>query len=475
VAVSARFPTWLAARRSNGGLNGRSNGKSGRSNGQSPEAQREKAVRAVLKATAERDISFLRLWFTDVLGFMKSFAIPAEELEKAFTHGVVFDGSAIQGFARRREEDLLARPDPFTFQLLPWRPESQTATMFCDILTLEGDQFPGDPRAVLRRQVAECESLGLHPFFGPEIEFFLFQDEGGTTLLDHGTYFDVTTIDVSSDFRKTVIRYLEQLGIPVEESHHEVAESQHEIDLRFAPAMTMADSIMTFRLAVKEAARESGIYATFMPKPIQAAWGNGMHLHLTLLRDGGNAFASLDPSGLSPEGRAFVAGVLANARAITAITNQWVNSYKRLVPGFEAPVQVSWGRANRSALVRVPPARNGDARVEIRSPDPACNPYLAFAAILGAGLEGIRFDLELLPELTEDEESTDPLELDAGGIEHLPESLGEAVLELEESALVRRILGDHVLDWIVRNKLEEWESYRVQVTPFELERYLPVL
>jgi glutamine synthetase len=464
MAVSVRAPGWLSRRRTNG-----------HPNGDHREAGREQAIRSVLKVASENDISFLRLWFTDVLGFMKSFAIPAEELEKAFGRGVIFDGSAIQGFARGREEDLVARPDPYTLQLLPWRPESPTAAMFCDVSTPEGVPFPGDPRAVLRRQVAECASLGLSPYFGPEIEFFLFQDDRGTELLDHGTYFDVTTIDVSSDFRKKVIRYLEQLGIPVEESHHEVAESQHEIDLRFASALTMADSIMTFRLTVKEAAREAGIYATFMPKPIQTAWGSGMHLHLTLLRDGVNALGSADPPGLSAEGQAFVAGILAHGRAITAITNQWVNSYKRLVPGFEAPVNVSWGRATRSAMVRVPPARHGETRIEIRSPDPACNPYLSFAAILGAGLDGIRSGLELPAELTEDLESMNEEEQASRGIQRLPESLAEAVLEMERSALVRRVLGDHVLDWIVRNKLEEWSSYRARVTPFELERYLAVL
>jgi glutamine synthetase len=446
-----------------------------RASAHDPESRRREAVRAVMKAAAENEVGFLRLWFTDVLGFMKSFAIPAEELEKAFDQGVTFDGSAIEGFARQREEDLVARPDPFSFQILPWRPESKTATMFCDIFTPDGQPFAGDPRAVLRRQLAELDAAGLRSFVGPEIEFFLFQNDGGTELLDRGTYFDVTTMDVASDFRKTVIRYLEQLGIPVEESHHEVAASQHEIDLRFADALTMADSVMTFRLAVKEAAREFGIYATFMPKPIQGAWGSGMHLHLTLMRGEDNALASEDPSGLSAEGRAFVAGLLAHARAITGVTNQWVNSYKRLVPGFEAPVFVCWGRSNRSALVRVPPARDGAARIEIRSPDPACNPYLAFALILGAGLDGIRAGMELPPEATQTLEAMTPAELAAGEIRPLPESLAEAVAEMERSELVRRVLGDFVLEWIVRNKLGEWHDYRSQVTPFEIERYMSVL
>lgn len=439
------------------------------------EGRRAEAVRRVLKAASENDIGFLRLWFTDVLGFLKSFAIPAEELERAFAQGVTFDGSAIEGFARERESDLIARPDPFTLQILPWRREPPTATMFCDIFTPDGRPFPADPRSVLRRQMAGFESMGMAPFVGPEIEFFLFRDEGGTDLLDQGTYFDVTTADVASDFRRTVTRYLEQLGIPVEASHHEVAASQHEIDLRFADALTMADSIMTFRLTVKEAARESGIYATFMPKPIQGAWGSGMHLHLTLSEGERNVFRGDDPSGLSTEGRRFIAGVLAHARAITAVTNQWVNSYKRLIPGFEAPVFVCWSRTARSALVRVPAARDGAARIEIRSPDPACNPYLAFALILGAGLDGIRSHLELPPEAVDSPEEMSEEEREKAGIEPLPETLAEAVLVLSRSDLVRSVLGEELLEWFVRNKLEEWGDYRTRITPLELERYLPSL
>ena len=438
-------------------------------------ADDEGSVAAVLRAAREYEVGFVRLWFTDVLGFLKSFAIPAEELERAFANGVTFDGSAVEGFARRREEDLVARPDPTTFQLLPWRAETPTAGMFCDIYSPDGQSFGGDSRSVLRRQIAELQNAGLVPYIGPEIEFFLFRDESGAEPLDRGTYFDVTTMDVSSDFRATVIRYLERLGIPVEESHHEVAASQHEIDLRFADALTMADSVMTFRLTVKEAAREAGIYATFMPKPIQGAWGSGMHLHVALMNGDANAFASDDGTGLSSLGRAFVGGVLAHAPAMTAVTNQWVNSYKRLIPGYEAPVFVCWGRHTRSALVRVPPARDGGTRVEIRSPDPACNPYLATALVLAAGLDGIRNGSDLPPESPEDLESMSERERRALGIGPLPDSLAEALAAFESSELVRSVLGSDLMEWFVRNKMDEWREYRAQVTPFEIDRYLSKL
>lgn len=446
-----------------------------RRGGDSKASSRDNAVRQVARAATDSGIGFLRLWFTDVLGFLKSFAIPVEELERAFDQGVMFDGSAIEGFARQTESDLVAKPDPFTFQLLPWRPEPGTGSMFCDIYTPEGQPFDADPRAILRRQVGEYEALGLVPHIGPEIEFFLFRDESGTELLDKGTYFDVTTMDVSSDFRKKVIRYLEQLGIPVEASHHEVAASQHEIDLRFADAQTMADSVMTFRLTVKEAAREFGIYATFMPKPIAGAWGSGMHLHITLMRGDKNALATDKDGELSSEGQSFVAGLLKHAPSITAVTNQWVNSYKRLVPGYEAPAYVCWGRNNRSALVRVPAARGGSARIEFRSPDPACNPYLAFALILAAGLDGMSSGLILPPEALSSPEEMSADELRAAGTRPLPETLADAIAEMERSDLVRKVLGDHVIEWIVRNKLGEWDDYRSRVTPLELERYLALL
>ena len=348
-------------------------------------------VRAfVLRTAEEREIRFIRLWFTDILGFLKSFAIPAEELQEALTEGVGFDGSSIDGFARVQEADMVAHPDPSTFQILPWRPGmAGVARMFCDIRTPEGTLFEGDPRAVLRRAMSRASDLGLSFYVGSEIEFFLFGNSKTPEPLDVGTYFDLTPLDVGSDFRRRVIDYLEQFGVPVKDSHHAIAASQHEVDLRHTDALTMADSVMTFRLAVKEVAQELDVYATFMPKPIQGVDGSSLHTHMSLFEGDRNAF--FDPTDryyLSKTARSFVAGLLRHAREISAVTNQWVNSYKRLVPGFEAPLYVCWGVSNRSALVRVPltkPGKEAAARIEYRAPDPACNPYLAFALILTAG------------------------------------------------------------------------------------------
>ena len=329
----------------------------------------------VIRTAEERGIRFIRLWFTDILGFLKSFAIPAEELPEALSEGVGFDGSAIDGFARVQEADMVAHPDPSTFQILPWRPGmSGVARMFCDIRTPEGTLFEGDPRAVLRRAIARANDMGLSFYVGPEIEYFLFRDSTTPEPLDVGTYFDLTPLDVGSDFRRRVIDYLEQLGVPVKDSHHAIAASQHEVDLRHTDALTMADSVMTFRLAVKEVAQELGVYATFMPKPLQGVDGSSMHTHMSLFEGGRNAF--FDPTDryyLSKTGRSFVAGLLRHAREISAVTNQWVNSYKRLVPGFEAPLYVCWGVSNRSALVRVPltkPGKEASARIEYRAPTP---------------------------------------------------------------------------------------------------------
>jgi glutamine synthetase len=432
----------------------------------------------VLRTVEERDIRFIRLWFTDVLGFLKSFAITPAELEAAFEEGMGFDGSAIEGFARVQESDMLARPDPSTFQILPWRPDQQgVARMFCDILTPEGEPFSGDPRAVLRRQIARAQDMGFTFYLGPELEYFYFKDSTGTEGLDQGGYFDLTPLDVASDLRKRTVLYLESMGISVESVHHEVAPSQHEIVLRDTDALTMADNVMTARLAVKEVAQEAGVYATFMPKPIQGAWGSGMHTHMALYEGERNTFADTDdPAGLSKIGRAFIAGLLKQARAMTPILNQWVNSYKRLVPGYEAPVYICWARRNRSALLRIPGAGKGnDVRVEVRSPDPACNPYLAFSALLGAGLAGIADNEELPPEATEDIYSMTEAERRAEGIASLPENLFEAVEAMEGSQLLRDALGDHVFEYFIRNKRAEWESYKAYVSPWEIERSLPIL
>ncbi|HEX9712449.1 MAG TPA: glutamine synthetase family protein [Actinomycetota bacterium] len=432
----------------------------------------------VLRTVEERDIRFIRLWFTDVLGFLKSFAITPAELEAAFEEGMGFDGSAIEGFAREKEADMVARPDPSTFQVLPWRPDQQgVARMFCDILTPEGSPFAGDPRFVLRKTLQRAQEMGFEFYLGPELEYFYFRSSEGTEGLDQGGYFDLTPLDVASDLRKRTVAYLEQMGISVESVHHEVAPSQHEIVLRDADALTMADSVMTARLAVKEVAQEAGVYATFMPKPIQGAWGSGMHTHMALYEGERNAFVDPEePMGMSKVARAFIAGILQHAHEITPVLNQWVNSFKRLVPGYEAPVYICWARRNRSALLRVPGAGQGrDIRVEVRSPDPACNPYLAFAALLAAGLKGIADNTDLPPEATEDIHSMTDAERRAHGIASLPEDLYEAIAAMEGSALLRETFGEQLFEHFIRNKRAEWKAYRAYVSPWEIERSLPIL
>lgn len=429
----------------------------------------------VLRTVEERDIRFIRLWFTDVLGFLKSFAITPAELELAFDEGMGFDGSAIEGFARVAESDMLARPDASTFTILPWRPDQQgVAKMFCDVLTPDGAPSPADPRAALRRVLDRTREAGFEAYLGPELEYFYFKDQTSTIPLDQGGYFDLTPLDVAGDLRKRTVMFLEQMGISVESVHHEVAPSQHEIVLRDTDALSCADNIMTARLAVKEVAQSAGIYATFMPKPIEGAWGSGMHTHLALYQGDQNAFADPDdPLGLSKVGRAFIAGVLAHARGMTLVLNQWVNSYKRLVPGFEAPTYACWARRNRSALLRLTGGTNPG--IEIRSPDPACNPYLAFAVIIGAGMQGVADGLELPPEADDDVASLSAAELRALAIEPLPGDLHEAVLALEADPLIREILGEHVADFVTRNKRNEWQSYQRYVSPWELGRNLPIL
>jgi glutamine synthetase len=447
----------------------------------------DKQQEYVLRTVEERDIRFIRLWFTDVLGFLKSVAITAAELEGAFAEGIGFDGSAIDGFARVQESDMLAVPDAGTFQVLPWRPESQgVARMFCDIVTPEGEPFAADPRHVLRRNLSRASELGFTFYIHPEMEFFLFPSSTELRPLDSGTYFDMTPLDIQQDFRRQAINTLEKMGISVEYSHHEVAPSQHEIDLRYADALQMADNIMTFRLVVKETALARGVYATFMPKPIEGEWGNGMHLHVSLFEGDRNAFHDdADEYHMSKVAKAFTAGVLRHAREITAVTNQWVNSYKRLshglpgpFPSGEAPVYISWGRNNRSALVRVPiykPRKAASTRIEYRAPDPACNPYLAFSVILAAGLRGIEEGYELPPEAEDNIYEMTAAERAAAGIERLPADLGEALREMERSELVAEALGEHVFSFFLRNKRQEWNAYSNHVTPYELERYLPLL
>src|SRR5438132_2580179 len=438
-----------------------------------------KEAEYVLRTVEERGIRFIRLWFTDVLGFLTSFAITPQELEGAFAEGMGFDGSSIEGFARIQESDMVARPDPSTFQIIPWRSEEHVARMFCDIYNPDGTPFDGDPRFVLKRQLQRAAELGFTFYVGPELEYFYFRNSEGTEFLDHGGYFDLTPLDVATDYRKQTVGYLEAMGIPVEYVHHEVAPSQHEIDLRYADALTMADNVMTYRLTVKEAAQEFGVYATFMPKPVLGVNGNGMHTHQSLFKGDRNAFFEQgDEYHLSTVAKRYIAGVLAHAAEITLVANQWVNSYKRLVPGYEAPVYICWARRNRSALVRVPmykPGKESATRVEFRSPDPACNPYLAFAAMLGAGLTGIENEYDLPPEASNNIYAMSEDERRAAGIEALPEDLFEAIAAAEGSELLRDIVGDHVFEYLVRNKREEWNEYKAYVTPYELERYLPLL
>jgi glutamine synthetase len=433
----------------------------------------------VLRALEERDVRFVRLWFTDVLGFLKSVAVAPAELEGAFAEGMGFDGSSIEGFSRIQESDMVARPDPSTFQLIPWRAEAQVARMFCDVQNPDGSSFDGDPRSVLKRQLRRAADLGFTFYVGPELEYFYFRSVDDPSFLDQGGYFDETPLDVATDWRKRTVAYLEAMGIPVEYVHHEVAPSQHEIDLRYTDALTMADNVMTYRLTVKEVAQEFGIYATFMPKPVMGVNGSGMHTHQSLFAGDRNAFFQEgDEYHLSKVAKHYIAGLLAHAPELTLLTNQWVNSYKRLVPGFEAPVYVCWARRNRSALVRVPmykPGKEGATRIEFRSPDPACNPYLAFAAMLAAGLEGVENEYELPPEASNNIYEMTAEERAAAGIRSLPEDLNEAIHAAQDSKVLRECLGEHVHEFLIRNKREEWDAYKAYVTPYELERYFPIL
>ena len=430
---------------------------------------------------AERDIRFVRFWFTDILGQLKSFSINAGELDEAFERGMGFDGSSITGFNAIEESDMVAVPDPATFAVLPWRPEEQgVARIFCDIRTPEGTAYEGDPRHVLRRAIDRAGAMGFEVFnVGPELEYFLFKDNTGTEVLDEGGYFDLTTLDAGSDVRRETVLALEQLGIDVEYSHHESGPSQHEIDMRHAPALKAADDVMTYRITVKELAMKYGWHATFMPKPLFGQNGSGMHTHMSLTRDGHNAFFDADdPYFLSDVGKAFIAGQLRHARELSSIFAQWVNSYKRLVPGYEAPVYVAWSRRNRSALVRVPlhhPGKEQSTRMELRCPDPACNPYLTFAALLQAGLEGIEKGYELPEPMEKNLYHLAPDDRRRLGIEQLPETLGEAIELTADSELVLRTFGEHTFNRYVEIKRQEWEDYRVQVTQWELARYLPVL
>ena len=438
----------------------------------------------VLRTIEERGVKFVRLWFTDVAGTLKSVAIAPAEVEGAFAEGLGFDGSAIEGLSRSYEADMLAQPDPSTFQILPWRGEiDPTARMFCDIMTPDGQPAAADPRNVLRRALAKASDLGFSFYIHPEIEFYLLKSSQigpeGPIPVDRAGYFDNVPGGTAHDFRRRAVSMLEQLGISVEFSHHEGGPGQNEIDLRYADALTMADNIMTFRTVIKEVAIEQGVYATFMPKPFTEHPGSGMHTHMSLFEGDTNAF--YDASGqyhLSKVGRQFIAGLLRHAPEITAVTNQYVNSYKRLWGGGEAPSFVCWGHNNRSALIRVPlykPDKGQSSRIEYRAIDSAANPYLAYALLLAAGLKGIENEYEL-PAETEDNvwDLTDS-ERRAMGIQPLPQSLDHAIRKLEESELAAETLGEQVFSYVLANKQAEWSAYRAQVTPFELKQNFETL
>ena len=432
----------------------------------------QKSLEFVLRAAQERHVKFVQLWFTDILGMLKSVAIITEELPSALEEGITFDGGAIEGFARQNESDMIAMPDANTFCILPFAgTEGSVARMICDIVEPDGAATGVDPRFILKRQLKIAAEMGYTFYVGPEVEYFYFkQPAEGEPLrpvpLDNGNYFDLTAMDAATPLRRKTALALEKMEIGVESSHHEGAPSQHEIDLRYTDALTMADSLMTFRLVVKEIAAESGCFATFMPKPTAHHNGSGMHVNMSLFRGGKNAFHDKkDAEHLSPIARQYIAGLLRHARELTLFTNQWVNSYKRLVPGFEAPTRVTWAQKNRADLVRVPsykPGRDASRRVEYRSPDAACNPYLVFALLLAAGLEGIKNGYQLPAEMDENAQV-------------LPANLNEAIQVAQESELARRVLGDVLFEKLLDNKRMEWENYRSQVHEYELNRYLSIL
>lgn len=434
----------------------------------------------VLKIVRDKEVKFIRLWFTDILGQVKSFALTPRELEHALENGMGFDGSSITGYQDIEESDMIAMPDPSTFQLIPWRAaNSSVGRMICDVLEPGGAPYQGDPRHILKLALERAKKMGFDYYIGPELEYYYFKNDLATEVLDRGSYFDLTTLDVASDLRKDTILALEKMGIKVEYSHHEVGPSQHEIDMKYDNAMNMADSVITYRIVVKEIASLNNVYATFMPKPIFGEAGNGMHTHQSLFKGPTNAFFSSDDQYfLSPVAKSFIAGQLQHSCEICSIFAQWVNSYKRLVPGYEAPVYIAWSQRNRSALIRVPKYHPGEehaTRIELRSPDPACNPYLTFAVMLHAGLEGIEKNYELPAPMDKNLYHLSASERERLGIKSLPDSLGEAISLTAQSELVKKALGDHIFSRYIELKRAEWEEYRIQLTPYEIRKYLPII
>jgi len=441
---------------------------------------RPKTKSEIMKLAKEFKVRYIRLWFTDVLGFLKGFTITIDELPRALGDGMGFDGSSIEGFARIEESDMIARPDPATFAILPWESKEQpVARMFCDIYKPDGKPFAGDPRYVLKKNLERAQKMGYTYYVGPELEYFYFNNPKNTVVLDKGGYFDLTPLDVAQNVRNETVSALEDLGIIVEYSHHEVASSQHEIDLRYCEALSMADNVMTYRLVAKEIAQTKGLHATFMPKPVFGINGSGMHTHQSLFKGASNAF--FEKKGeyhLSKIAKQFISGLLKHAPEITSVTNQWVNSYKRLVPGYEAPVYICWAQMNRSALIRVPmykPGKEKSTRIEYRVPDPACNPYLAFSVMLSAGLEGIERGYELGEPANDNIYHMTAEGRERSKIKSLPEDLFEAIKITEKSELVKKTLGEQLFNYFIRNKRMEWDEYKAQVTQYEIDKYLPIL
>jgi glutamine synthetase len=438
------------------------------------------AIEYALREAHDNDVKFIRLWFTDILGTIKGFAITINELENALNRGMGFDGSSIEGYVRADERDLYALPDPTTFSILPWRPKTNAvARMFCDIVTLEDKYFDGDPREVLRRNLNRANSKGFTYYVSPELEYFYFENSQNTNLLDSSGYFDQGNSDLGTDLRRETVLTLEELGIPVASSHHEAAPSQHEIDLRHTDALTMADTVMTYKTVVKEIAMKHGCFASFMPKPISHINGSGMHTNISLFKGDENMFySSSENHNISEIARQFCAGLLKHAKEITLVTNQWVNSYKRLVPSYEAPTYITWAEVNRSDLIRIPsykPGRESSRRIEYRSPDPACNPYLAFSVILAAGLEGIEKKYTLPSSFEKNVHTMSSLDRKTEGIESLPQNLWEAIQITENSSLVKNSLGEQVFNSFIANKKIEWATYSSQVSQYELDRHLSML
>ncbi|MFW6035555.1 MAG: type I glutamate--ammonia ligase [Halothermotrichaceae bacterium] len=435
----------------------------------------------ILSTAEKKNVKFIRMQFTDILGIVKNVAITVEQLEDALDNKIMFDGSSVDGYTRIHESDMYLRPDLDTFTLFPWRPKEggTVARLMCDVYTPEGEPFSGDPRCMLKRALGEAEEMGYTMNVGPEPEFFLFKvdEEGNPTTIPHdnGGYFDLGPVDLGQNTRRDIVLALEEMGFEVEASHHEVASGQHEIDFKYEDALTTADNISTFKFVTKSMAHKAGLHATFMPKPIFGINGSGMHMHQSLYKDGKNVFYDEnDKLGLSQTAYYYIGGLLKHAQAITAITNPTINSYKRLVPGYEAPVYIAWSSANRSALIRIPSARGNGTRLELRNPDPSANPYLAIAVMLKAGLDGIKNKIEPPKEVTENIYAMSEAEKDSLSINSLPGNILEAINLLKEDEVIKTALGEHILNHFIEAKLIEWDRYRTQVHDWELNNYLSV-